>query len=159
METKLSSLATHCIKENNMDYFVYTHQDSNKEVFYVGKGRLPKKGRSYRHSYYSKRSDEWESRAKDGYTSQILTYGSERDMFYLEKHMIKSLTESGMELCNKLHNVHYTPAIVTEETKRKISKAKTGVPNITWRNDKSSELYKQTRRKQREEFYKQKEAA
>ena len=127
-------------------YYVYMHQDKDGKVFYIGKGKVAGSGRGYRHLSWDKRSKEWIRIAEKGYTSQILTYGSERDMLYLESSMIKSLTESGMKLVNKVFNVTHVDVRI-------------GVPNITWRNDKSSELYKQTRRQQRIDFYKQKEAA
>jgi len=119
------------------------HQDKDGKVFYIGKGKVAGTSRGYRHLTWEMRSKEWNNIAKNGFTSQVLTYGSERDMFYLEKHLIKSLTESGLKLVNKIYNVN----VVHRE----------GVK--TWRNDKSSDLYKQTRRQQRKEFYKQKEAA
>tara|TARA_B110000858_G_scaffold65552_1_gene75969 strand:- start:185 stop:547 length:363 start_codon:yes stop_codon:yes gene_type:complete len=119
------------------------HQDKGGKVFYIGKGMVSGTGRGYRHLSWDCRSKEWEEVAKKGYTSQILTYGSERDMLYLEKYMIESLTESGVKLINKMYNVHV--------------KHREGVK--TWRHNKSSDLYKQTRRQQRKEFYKQKEAA
>lgn len=127
-------------------YYIYMHQDKDGKVFYIGKGKVPGSGRKYRHFSWDKRSKEWIKIAKKGYTSQILTYGSERDMLYLESELIKSLTKEKLNLVNKTFNVNHIDVRI-------------GVPNITWRNDKSSELYKQTRRKQREEFYKQKEAA
>jgi len=130
----------------NSNYYVYINQDKDGKVFYVGKGKVAGTGRSYRHISWTNRSKEWEDIAKKGCTSQILTYGSEQDMLYLESNLIKSLTESGMNLVNKYFSVNY-------ESVRK------GLPNITWRSDKSSELYMKRRRKQRQEFYKQKEAA
>ena len=65
-------------------------------------------------------------------------------MLYLESNLIKSLTESGVKLVNKFFNVNYVSP-------------KLGVE--TWKRDHSTELYKQKRRQQRIDFYKQKEAA
>ena len=123
-------------------YYVYMHQDSNKEVFYIGKGKVSGSGRGYRHLRWEQRSKEWRAIAEKGYTSQILTYGSERDMLYLEKQLIRNLTKSGLNLVNKFFNINY-------ESLRK------GI--ITWKRDKSSPEYIKKRRKQRIDFYKQKE--
>ena len=127
-------------------YYVYMHQDKNKNVFYIGKGKLPGTGRSYRHLSWEGKSDDWNNIAKEGYTSQILTYGSERDMLYLESNLIKSLTKSGVKLVNKYFNEEFTSV-------------RKGITFQNWKSDKSTDLYKQKRKQQRIDFYKQKEAA
>ncbi len=122
-------------------YYVYINQDINGEVFYIGKGKVPGSGRTYRHINWFHRSKEWTEKAKDGFTSQILSYGSERDMFYLEKELIKGLGLKGMELVNKYHNINY-------ESLRK------GITFKNWKSDKSSPEYIKKRRQQRFDYYK-----
>ena len=140
-------------------YYVYMHQDKDGKVFYIGKGKVSGTGRVYRHLTWGMRNDDWKTIATKGYTSQVLTYGSERDMFYLERFLIKSLSDSGLELVNRVHNKNYTYPPVPLSRREKISAAKIGRPNITWRNDKSTDLYKQKRQQQRRDFYKQKEVS
>ena len=143
----------------NSDYYLYMHQDKDGKVFYIGKGKVSGTGRTYRHLSWEMRNSDWKDIAKKGFTSQVLTYGSERDIFYLEKHLIKSLTESGLKLTNRVHNKKYTYPPVPVSRREKISATKLGVPNITWRNDKDTDLYRKKRKQQRIDFYKQKEAA
>ena len=99
METKLSSLATHCIKEKNMDYYLYSHSNADG-IFYIGKGQS---GRADKWG----RTKEWKAIAAKGYTTKVEAHGTEVDILALERVVIKSLVKQGVELVNKHYNKHW----------------------------------------------------
>tara|TARA_B110000858_G_C17636852_1_gene396164 strand:- start:268 stop:747 length:480 start_codon:yes stop_codon:yes gene_type:complete len=81
-----------------MDYYLYSHSNADG-IFYIGKGT---KGR--KDIFYRSRSEEWKAIAEKGYTSKIEAHGTEKDIFDLERKVIKSLVEQGVKLVNKQHN-------------------------------------------------------
>ena len=99
-----------------MDYYLYTHSNDNG-IFYVGKG---KEGRA---DIWG-RTQEWQEIAAKGYNTKIEANGTEVDILSLEKIVIKSLVEQGVNLVNKLNNPNWT---WPEETKKDISKALKGI--------------------------------
>lgn len=82
-----------------MDYYLYTHSNDSG-IFYVGKGC---KDRA-KEKHLSRRSNEWHKAAEGGYTTKIEANGTEKDIFALEKIVIKSLVEQGIKLVNKINN-------------------------------------------------------
>ena len=83
-----------------MDYYLYSHSNANG-VFYIGKGT------KNRAKHLENKSDKWYNASKKGYTIKIIANGSEADIFALEKKVIRSLSEQGVNLVNKLHNVNF----------------------------------------------------
>ena len=113
-----------------MDYYLYSHSNADG-IFYIGKGCNDR----FKDKLLLKRSDEWHKASKDGYTSKIEANGTEADILSLEKIVIKSLVEQGVNLVNKFHNPNWR-RIHSNKTKKKMSDAKIGIkkPNRCGKN-------------------------
>ena len=85
-----------------MDYYLYSHSNADG-IFYIGKGC----GDRVRDKNLSRRSAQWHEASKDGYTSKTEANGTEADILSLEKIVIKSLLEQGVNLVNKMHNPNW----------------------------------------------------
>lgn len=85
-----------------MDYYLYSHSNADG-IFYIGKGC----GDRVKHKHLASRSAEWHGASKDGYTSKIEANGTEADILSLERIVIKSLLEQGVNLVNKRHNPNW----------------------------------------------------
>ena len=103
-----------------MNYYLYSHSNADG-IFYIGKGC----DRRFRRKHLIARSAEWHEASKDGYTSKIEANGTEADILSLERIVIKSLVEKGVNLVNKVHNPNYKRK-VSAETKKKQSDATKG---------------------------------
>jgi hypothetical protein len=101
-----------------MDYYLYSHSNVDG-IFYIGKGC---EGRADRWG----RTKEWQEIAAKGYTTKIEANGTEKDILSLEKIVIESLIEQGVNLVNKHHNKNWD---MPEEHKQKISDSNSGENN------------------------------
>jgi hypothetical protein len=118
-----------------MDYYLYSHSNANG-IFYIGKGC----GDRSKVKRLAQRSAEWHEASKNGYTTKTEANGTNADILILEKIMIKSLIEQGVNLVNKIHNKHWTRSAenrkkvavarlgkhLSDKSKKKISDANTG---------------------------------
>ena len=101
-----------------MDYYLYSHSNADG-IFYIGKGC----GDRSKVKLLAQRSAEWHEASKDGYISKIEANGTNADILILEKIMIKSLIEQGVNLVNKIHNKHWTRSA---ENRKKVADARRG---------------------------------
>lgn len=118
-----------------MDYYLYSHSNADG-IFYIGKGC----GDRVKEKRLALRSDEWTKASKDGYTSKIEANGTNAEILALEKIVIRSLVDKGVNLVNKIHNKYWSRSIENRKkvadsrigkhlsavTKKKISDANTG---------------------------------
>lgn len=96
-------------------FYVYAHFDEHDKVFYVGKGSGPR-ARSKRD-----RGTDWNERAKNGYTIQILRRNlSEQCALCMESIIIHSI---GLDnLSNKLNGIYGNySAEISDDTRKQIS--------------------------------------
>ena len=128
-----------------MDYYLYTHSNDDG-IFYVGKG---KKGRA---SSWDHRSDEWKEVANKGYTTKFESNGTHKDILALEKIMIKSLSDQGVNLINKIHNPNWS------RSAKDIANISGNKHHSFWKKDKTSPEYKSRRKAERIAFWAKKAA-
>ena len=106
-----------------MDYYVYLHIKSKNGVpFYVGKGR------GKRSEIHSHRSMEWNKVSKLGYDILIIENNLSQDnAFLLEKYWVNRIGRD--KLVNKTDGGGATFGLIhTEESKRKMSASRIGLP-------------------------------
>jgi len=129
-------------------YYTYVHTVNDIPI-YVGKGCDDR----YIDERLSERSKEWFAATANGYSSSIVAYGNQEEMFALEEILIKRLVDLGFSLANKVYNKNWinpnkgrkasaeTKAKIgasnkgkthSDETKKKMSDARSGEKNPIW---------------------------
>jgi hypothetical protein len=108
-----------------MKYMIYLHlRNDTNQVFYIGKGQ---KNRPY--DIYNRNKYWCNIVSKHGFTVQILSYfENEQDAYAEEKRLISEYKSKGISLANLTDGGEGATGMPkSDETKKKISKAKTGV--------------------------------
>jgi hypothetical protein len=79
-------------------HYLYTNTDIDGNIFYVGKG-------TDNRCHEDIRSKEWEKKALGGHLTNIIKFSrNNKEILFLEKLLIKSLSEDGIDLANVVHN-------------------------------------------------------
>ncbi len=109
-----------------MKYYLYCHRrKDDNSIFYIGKGSGKRAWTRQGRNIYWKRVAE-----KAGFEVEILYHAlQEEEAFILEKDFIRNLKEFGCKLSNITDGGDGASGVkMSEETKLKLSKARTGIP-------------------------------
>jgi hypothetical protein len=133
-----------------MTFLTYLHQTKDTgRIFYIGKGNHK------RVSDKNNRNKYWKNIVnKHGFTASVIAqWETEKDAFEHEKVLIACFKDMGYKLANILDGGPGGLGSKSEETKKRISKAKKGVPNFLFRGENNPSK-RQEIRKKRSDFMK-----
>lgn len=127
-----------------MTFLTYLHQTKDTgRIFYIGKGN------PHRVNDKNNRNKYWKNIVnKHGFTSSVIAeWETEQEAFEHEKLLIACFKDMGYKLANILEGGQGAVGPKSEETKKRISEVKKGVPNLLLRGENNPSKRPESRKK------------